>query len=74
MTGGYPLPDGLTMGWLSLSTDELQDVGCRYDPTHVMVERDRGFRGDLLFSGRSFDVYPVRVRMLLAPSTVEIHR
>ena len=59
VTGGYPLPDGLMMGWLSLSTDELQDVGCRYDATHVMVERDRGFRGDPLYSGRSFDVYPL---------------
>ncbi len=59
VTGGYPLPDNLIMGWMSLSTDELQDVGCRYGATHVMVERDRGFRGDPLYSGRSFDIFPI---------------
>lgn len=58
VSGGFPLPDGLTTGWLSLSTERLEAVACRYDATHIVLERGRGFRGEPMYAGVAFEVFP----------------
>ncbi|MEX0801422.1 MAG: DUF6798 domain-containing protein [Dehalococcoidia bacterium] len=53
------LPDGVIDGWLSLSTDSLQDLACRYDATHLVIENERVLSGAPLFAGNTYSVYEV---------------
>jgi len=57
LTNHYPLPEEARAGWLSLSSDQLIAVGCKYSANYLVVEAYREIDLPRLYANSQFALY-----------------